>query len=116
MKSINSSRVSFLQTNMPIRAPSCSVLSLQEAVSCYKRAISLPEARFHVGRCYDYGVGTVEDKILALKWYKQARQQFHGAATLHCCTIMSALSARMATCGCGKLGYPHALGPCLMFQ
>lgn len=57
---------------------SCSYVSLQEAVSCYKRGISLPEARFHVGRCYDYGIGTAQDKILALKWYKQARQQFDG--------------------------------------
>ena len=67
---------------------------LQEAVSCYKHGISLPEARFHVGRCYDYGIGTAQDKILALKWYKQARLHFHGAARVYCCTEMSALSAR----------------------
>ena len=52
----------------------CYVL-LQEAFAYYKRGISLPEARFHVGRCYDHGIGTAQNKVLALKWYKQARQQ-----------------------------------------
>ena len=58
------------------------LMSLQEAASYYQRAISLPEARFHVGRCYDYGIGTAQDTTLALKWYKQARQHLHKAAII----------------------------------
>lgn len=54
---------------------SCLCVCLQEAVAYYKLGLKLPEARFHVGRCYDHGIGTVQDNSLALKWYKQARQQ-----------------------------------------
>ena len=49
---------------------------LQEALSHYKQGISLPEARFHVGRCHDFGIGTDPNKVLALKWYKQVKQQW----------------------------------------
>lgn len=47
----------------------------QEALAYYKKGITLAEARFHVGRCYDTGIGTAQDMRLALKWYKQVRQQ-----------------------------------------
>lgn len=61
---------------------------MQEALSCYKQGISLPEARFHVGRCYDYGIGTAQNKVLALKWYKQARQQSTGSKLLLVCSAV----------------------------
>ncbi len=42
---------------------------LQEALTLFSKAQDLAEAQYHVARCYDHGIGTIEDKTKAVHWY-----------------------------------------------
>jgi hypothetical protein len=35
----------------------------------FSKAQDLAEAQYHVARCYDHGIGTIEDKTKAVHWY-----------------------------------------------
>ncbi len=48
--------------------PVCADL-LQEALTLFSKAQDLAEAQYHVARCYDHGIGTIEDKTKAVHWY-----------------------------------------------
>ena len=48
--------------------PDCADL-LQEALTLFSKAQDLAEAQYHVARCYDHGIGTIEDKTKAVHWY-----------------------------------------------
>lgn len=46
-----------------------SMVRMQAAFRLYMQAQILPGAQYHVGRCYDHGVGTTKDKPAAIIWY-----------------------------------------------
>lgn len=48
-------------------------VDFKKALSSYYEAFNLPEAQYHIGRCHDHGIGTLENKSAAIRWYTKAR-------------------------------------------
>ncbi|DBA96794.1 TPA: hypothetical protein ACH3X3_012963 [Trebouxia sp. C0006] len=48
-------------------------VNYKEALTLFSKAQDLAEAQYHVARCYDHGIGTIEDKTKAVHWYTKAR-------------------------------------------
>jgi len=64
----------------------------------------LAEAQYHVGRCYDHGIGTIEDKTKAVHWYTKVCfghrhvSGTHVQLALHCMRFVNLGCHRSVAC------------------